>query len=41
MHFRLSMWNVESGDAGEYSCEMTEKDVDIDKTREFVSVSVS
>ena len=31
---------VAAGDAGEYSCEMTEKDDDIEKSREFVTVSV-
>ena len=31
---------VAAGDAGEYSCEMTEKDVDVENIREFVTVSV-
>ena len=31
---------MEVGDAGEYSCEMTEKEENSDKTREYVTVSV-
>ena len=41
--FWLNAFQIEhvvAGDAGEYSCEMIAKNYDIEKTREFVTVSV-